>query len=109
MPIILASLTSKLSVSKSIARVFSKLSELRYSIISFDLIMDLNSIFVLDLWGFVSFALVRIKDLNSYFLKKSFSFNESSNSFNFSILIGSSRSFFKITSSWLILAESSWS
>ena len=79
------------------ARVFSELSELRYSTISFDLIIDLNSIFFLETWGFVSLALVRIKDLNSYFLKKSFNFGESSNSFNFSILIGSSRSFFKIT------------
>ena len=42
-------------------------------------------------------------------MKKSLSFGEASKSFNFSIVIGSSRSFFKITSWWLIFAFSSWS
>ena len=106
---IFASLTSKLSVSRSIAKVFSDWRDFRYSIISFVLISDLNSKFFLAACGFVSWALFLINDLNSYFLKKLLSFGESSKSFNFSIVIGSSRSFFRITSWWLIFAFSSWS
>ena len=106
---ILAWFTSRLSVSRSIASVLSVWRLCIYSMISGVFVSDLNSISFLAAWGFVSLTLVLMSDLNSYFLKKSFNFGESSKFFNFSIWMGSSRSFFKMTNWWLILADSSWS